>query len=101
MERAKVTRIVHDAPQCYTIYETDFLHHGKWPSRHILDVNVHLGPAGFSMNLPLTPVESAKVEAREWSYFEALAEAVQDNPLRYSGVQIDTSSLPGREGPAG
>ena len=97
MDKAKVTRIVHDAPQHYTIYETDYLHLGKWPHRHILDVNVHVGAAGFSMGLPLTFRESLKVDAGDWAYFAALADAVQDNPFRYASVHIDTSSLPGRE----
>ena len=95
MEKAKVTRIVHDAPQHYTIYETDYLHLGKWPHRHILDVNVHVGAAGFSMSLPLTREESAKVDVGDWPYFAALSDAVQDNPFRYASVQIDRSELQG------
>ena len=97
MDKAKVTSVVHDAPQHYTIYETDYLHLGKWPHRHIIDVNVHVGAAGFSMGLPLTRAESAKVDAGEWGYFEALADAVQDNPFRYASVQIDRSGLDGQD----
>ena len=98
MTSARATAIVHDKPQWYTIYETDYRHLGIYPHRHIMDVNVHVSAAGFSMGLPLTRVESAKVDAGEWAYFDALAEAVQDNPFRYASVPIDTSSLKG--GPA-
>ena len=98
MDKAKVTRIVHDVPRSHTIYETDYRFHGMWPRRHILDVNVHVGAAGFSMGLPLTARESAKVDAGDWAYFDALAAAVQDNPFRYASVPIDTSPLRGGEG---
>jgi len=103
MDKAKVTSVVHDAPQHYTIYETDYLHLGKWPHRHIIDVNVHVGAAGFSMGLPLTREESAKVDAGDWAYFGALADAVQNNPFRYAHVPIDTSELqrPDRSGASG
>jgi hypothetical protein len=101
MDKAEVTRVVHDAPQHYTIYETDYVHLGKWPHRHILDVNVHVGAAGFSMGLPLTFAESMKVDSGDWAYFAALADAVQDNPFRYASVQIDTSSLNGGKDRAG
>ena len=101
MDKVKATRTVDDAAQHYTIYETDYLHLGKWPHRHILDVNVHVGAAGFSMGLPLTFAESIKVDAGDWAYFGALADAVQNNPFRYASVQIDTSSLPGGEDSGG
>ena len=45
------------------------------------------------MGLPLTREESAKVDAGDWAYFGALADAVQDNPFRYAHVPIDTSDL--------
>ena len=89
MTSAKVTGIVHEEPYLYTIYRTDYRHLGIYPHRHIIEVPVSVSAAGFTIGLPLTPPESAKVAAGDWAYFKALARTVQDNPFRFNSVRIE------------
>lgn len=94
MTSARVSGVVHEEPHLYTIYETDYRHLGMYPHRHILEVSVSVSAAGFTIGLPLTAPESAKVDAGEWAYFDTLARTVQDNPFRFNSVPIELPPAP-------
>ena len=97
LKRARAIRRVAKRDWLFEIFETNYLDYGKWPARHIMRVPVEMSFLGYNTSLLLSPVESAKVEAGDWAYFEALARQVQDNPQRFRCVHVDTSGLDARE----
>jgi hypothetical protein len=92
-KRARATRMVAQRDWLFEIFETDYLDFGKWPTRHVMRVPVQMSFVGYGVGLPLSAVESAKVEAGDWGYFESLAQQVQGHPSRFRSVHIDTSAL--------
>jgi len=95
-KKAKAIRKVAARDWLFDLYETDFLDYGKWPTWHVMQVYASMGAVDYFVGVPLSPVESAKVEAGDdWPYFEALARQVQDHPSRFRSVHVDTSALDG------
>lgn len=87
--KAKVGRVVYEKDYLLTIYETDYKYLDIYPSAHIMEVPCDVSAASFSLGILLTFGESAKIKAGDWSYFESLAQQVQDNPFRFINIPIE------------